>query len=98
MIRQRVAATIASRRQRRTSFGAPPSPSLSVESAAASSAGQAESSFSSSDDDEDREAKGGGGGGDKPWMKIDSSVYEEQLEQLQEQLVQVMLENQQLQG
>lgn len=47
---------------------------------------------SSDEDEEDTPLEG------KPWMIVDKSVYEEQLEKLQEQLVQVMLENQALQG
>ena len=48
---------------------------------------------SSSDDERENDAAA-----KKPWMRVDKAVYEEQLEKLQEQLVNVMLENQSLQG
>lgn len=88
MIRQRVAASLAGRR--RTTSGNPPPPPEPASCSFVDEGGGGESESFSSEEEE--------GGGKKPWQRVDQSVYEEQLEKLQEQLVQVMLENQALQG
>ena len=85
MIRQRVAASLSGR-LRPGGSNPPPSP---PEPEDLSLTGSHYSSSSSEDEES---------GDGKPWMRVDRSVYEEQLEQMQEQLVQVMLENQALQG
>ena len=82
MLRQRVASTLAGR-LRASSGNPPPDPR---------DGGLVETSS-----DEDGETTSAAREG-KPWMRVDKIVYEEQLEKLQEQLVQVMLENQALQG
>lgn len=87
MIRQRVAASLAGRR--RTTSGNPPPPPEPANCSFVDEGGGGESESFSSEEEE---------GGKKPWQRVDQSVYEEQLEKLQEQLVQVMLENQALQG
>lgn len=88
MIRQRVAASFG---RRRSGSENPPTSGSSPRE-------KSQVHTSSSSDDEGDEAKGTFAREGKPWMRVDKSVYEEQLEKLQEQLVQVMLENQNLQG
>ena len=100
MIRQRVAASLASRR--RTSSGVPPPPPPPESANCSSPDAEGGESESFSSDEAEGVGRGGGtsdgGAGKKPWKRVDQSVYEEQLEKLQEQLVQVMIENQALQG
>ena len=93
MIRQRVATSLSGRR-RRTSSGNPPLPPPQY-AAGQQSSDESQSSAVSQGSSSD---EGGGTAAGKPWMRVDRSVYEEQLEKLQEQLVQVMIENQTLQG
>ena len=102
MIRKRVAASLAGRR-RRTNSGVPPPPesaNRSLPDDNGEGGGGESESFWSDCEEEERGWTGSGdaGGGKKPWERVDQSVYEEQLEKLQEQLVQVMIENQALQG
>jgi hypothetical protein len=101
MIRQRVAASLAGRR-RRTNSGVPPPPPESANPDDNGGGGGETESFSSDyeEEEEERGRTGGGeaAGGKQPWKRVDQSVYEEQLEKLQEQLVQVMIENQALQA
>ena len=102
MIRKRVAASLAGRR-RRTNSGVPPPPESANRSFPddnGEGGGGESESFSSDCEEEERGWTGSGdaAGGKKPWERVDQSVYEEQLEKLQEQLVQFMIENQALQG
>ncbi|CAI8031704.1 GRAM domain-containing protein 4, partial [Geodia barretti] len=102
MIRKRVAASLAGRR-RRTNSGVPPPPesaNRSLPDDNGEGGGGESESFSSDCEEEERGWTGSGdaAGGKKPWERVDQSVYEEQLEKLQEQLVQVMIENQALQA
>ena len=83
MLRQRAAGFVS---RRRSGAGhTPPDPA---------DCGLANHEHESSSDEDDAAATCE----EKPWMRVDKAVYEEQLEKLQEQLVHVMLENPSLQG
>ena len=93
MLRNRVASSLAARRQR-TSSGGPRDPDPSH-------CNVADQQQAPSSDEEDG-LEGGGEGEveackEKPWQRVDKEVYEEQLEKLQEQLIHSMVENQTLQ-